>query len=121
MQQIRPAPYHLLTQGKIERIHRTIQKVVKHRNYNYPWELAQAIEAFVEYYNHERYLEALDSLTLIDVSSGRSDEVVTYTEQIKHETLQYRKRFNLKLRTWIIKKRIQKVSLNRSFHLSHSL
>ena len=87
VQQIRPAPYHLLTQGKIERIHHTIQKVVKHRSYNYPWELAQAIEAFVEYNNHDRYLEALDSLTLIDVSSGRSDEVGNHIEQIKHETL----------------------------------
>ena len=88
VQQIRPAPYHLLTQGKIERIHRTIQKVVKHRSYNYPWELAQAIEAFVEYYNHKRYLEALDNLiNPADFSSGRSDEVGNHIEQIKHETL----------------------------------
>lgn len=49
--------------------------MVKLRNYYYPWELEQAIEAFVEYYNHERYHEALDNLKPADVYSGRVEEV----------------------------------------------
>ena len=74
-----------------------MKNVVKLRNYYYPWELAQAIEAFVEYYNHERYHEALDNLTPADVYSGRSAEVLTYREQIKQKTLRNPKCFNLKL------------------------
>jgi hypothetical protein len=61
--------------------------VIKHKSYNYPWGLGQAIEAFVEYCNHEGYLEALDNFTPADVSSGRCDEVGNHIEQIKHETL----------------------------------
>ena len=97
MRYIRSAPYHPMTQGKIERYHRSMKNVVKLRNYYYHWELDQAIEAFVECYNHERYHKALDNLTPADAYSGRSEEVLTHREQIKHETMQNRKRFNLKL------------------------
>ena len=65
-----------MIQDKIERYHRSMKNVVKLRNYYYPWELAQAIEAFVEYYNHERYHEALENLIPADVYSGKGDEVV---------------------------------------------
>ena len=41
--------------SKIERYHSSMKNVVKLRNYYYPWEMEQALEAFVEYYNHERY------------------------------------------------------------------
>jgi transposase InsO family protein len=67
MKHIRSAPYHPMTQGKIERYHRSMKNVVKLRNYYYPWELDQAIEAFIEYYNNQRYHEALDNLTPADV------------------------------------------------------
>lgn len=97
MQHIRSAPYHPMTQGKIERYHRSMKNVVMLRNYYYPWELGQAIEAFVEYYNHERYHEALDNLTPADVYFERSEEVLTRREIIKRETLQARKTFNLRL------------------------
>jgi putative transposase len=59
---VRGAPYHPMTQGKIERHHRSMKNVVLLRNYYYPWELEQAISAFVEYYNHQHYHEALDNL-----------------------------------------------------------
>jgi putative transposase len=95
MQHIRSAPYHPMTQGKIERWHRSMKNVVKLRNYYYPWELEQAIEAFVEYYNHERYHESLDNLTPVDVYSGREKEVLSRREQIKQETLEKRRRENL--------------------------
>jgi transposase InsO family protein len=75
MQHIRSAPYHPMTQGKIERWHRSMKNVVKLRNNYYPWELGQAIAAFVQYYNHERYHEALDNLTPADVYAGRGAEV----------------------------------------------
>ncbi len=85
-----------MTQGKIERYHRLMKNVVKLRNYYYPWELDQAIEAFVEYYNHERYHESLNNLTPADVYF-RGKEVLSRREKIKQETLQARRIFNLQL------------------------
>jgi len=95
MQHIRSAPYHPMTQGKIERYHRSMKNVVKLRNYYYPWELEQALEAFVEYYNNERYHEALENLTPADVYAGKSEEVLSRREQIKEETLRKRRCQNL--------------------------
>jgi putative transposase len=86
-----------VTQGKIERFHRSMKNVIKLRNYYYPWELEQTIEAFVEYYNYERYHEALDNLTPANDYFGRSEEVLTRRETIKRETLQARKEFNLQI------------------------
>jgi hypothetical protein len=64
-----------MTQGKIERYHRTMKNVVKLRNYDMPWELEEEICRFVQHYNHERVHEALDNLTPADVYEGRSWEI----------------------------------------------
>src|SRR5262249_25854014 len=50
----RGAPYHPMTQGKIERSHRSMKNVVKLDVYYSPWELERAIGHFVEHYNHRR-------------------------------------------------------------------
>ena len=55
MAHTRGAPYHPMTQGKIERYHRSMKNVVKLENYYLPWQLEQQLEQFVEYYNNERY------------------------------------------------------------------
>ena len=68
-----------------------MKNVVLLRNYYYPWELEQAISAFVEYYNHQRYHEALDNLTPADVYFGREKEVLSRREQIKDKTLSERR------------------------------
>jgi transposase InsO family protein len=96
IEHIRRAPYHPMTQGKIERYHRSMKNVVKLQNYNYPWELEQAIEDFVDYYNHHRYHEALSNLTSEDVYLGRADEVKSKRELIKEKTLQKRRMENLR-------------------------
>ncbi len=53
---IRGAPYHPIR--KIERYHRSMKNVIKLRNYEYPWELEQALGEFVEYYNNHLYHES---------------------------------------------------------------
>ncbi len=53
------SPFHPQTNGKIERYHRIIKGEVNLVPYDMPSELRQAIESFVEYYNHQRYHEAL--------------------------------------------------------------
>ncbi len=96
IEHIRGAPYHPMTQGKIERYHRSMKSVVKLQNYYYPWELEQAIEDFVDYYNQRRYHESLDNLTPEDVYFGRVEEVKSRRELIKEKTFQMRRVENLR-------------------------
>ena len=93
---IRGAPYHPMTQGKIERWHRSMKNVVKLQNYYFPSELEQAISDFVNYYNRQRYHEALDNLTPADVYFGRKEAVLTQRAQIKAQTLLLRRKQNMR-------------------------
>jgi putative transposase len=91
----RGAPYHPMTQGKIERYHRSMKNVVKLQNYYSPEELEREIADFVDYYNNRRYHESLDNLTPMDVYTGRTKEVLTRRAEIKKQTLQTRRMQNL--------------------------
>ena len=91
----RGAPYHPMTQGKIERYHRSLKNVVKLDLYYSPWELERAIGHFVEDYNHRRYHESLQNVTPADVYGGRQATILARRERIKQRTLQRRRRENL--------------------------
>ena len=93
----RGRPYHPMTQGKIERYHRTMKNVVTLQNYYAPWELEREIGRFVHWYNEERYHESLENVTPADVYHGRHREIVTARELVKLQTLEYRRRVNLGL------------------------
>lgn len=97
MKHTRGAPYHPMTQGKIERYHRSMKNVVKLEHYYTPWELENAIKQFVHYYNHERYHESLDNITPADMYFGRYHEIMDRRAMIKYETLQQRRKENLSL------------------------
>ena len=84
-----------MTQGKIERYHRTLENVVTLQNYYAPWELEREIDRFVHRYNEERYHESLENLTPADVYHGRSRELTTARELVKLKTLERRRRQNL--------------------------
>lgn len=86
----RGAPYHPMTQGKIERYHRSLKNVVKLENYYLPGELKQAIGDFVKYYNHHRYHESLDNVTPADVYFGKRKEILTRRDIIKSQSLKQR-------------------------------
>ena len=60
-----------MTQGKIERYHRSMKNVVKLEKHYSPWELERAVARFVDDYNHRRLHEALDNVTPADVYAGR--------------------------------------------------
>jgi hypothetical protein len=84
-----------MTQGKIERYHRSLKNVVKLDHYYSPWELERAIGHFVEDYNHRRYHESLHNVTPADVYGGRQATILARRERIKHRTLQRRRREHL--------------------------
>jgi transposase InsO family protein len=88
----RGAPYHPMTQGKIERWHRSMKNQVLLENYYLPGELKARIGAFVDYYNTERYHESLNNLTPEDVYTGRGQTVLNRRRRIKQKTLAERRR-----------------------------
>lgn len=93
-----PEPFHPQTNGKIERYHRTIKREINLVPYEMPSELRQAIESFVEYYNHRRYHEALGNVTPADVYFGRRDKILAQRKEVKRKTLQARHEHNQRLR-----------------------
>jgi len=95
MKHTRGAPYHPMTQGKIERYHRTMKNVITLEHYYFPGELEREISGFVDHYNNHRYHESLDNLTPKDVYEGRANELLSKREEIKKKTLQLRKKQNL--------------------------
>ena len=88
---IRGAPYHPMTQGKIERWHRSMKNIIKLQNYYTPSELEQAIAEFVQYYNNQRYHESLKNVTPADVYFGREKEIIKKREKLKEQTLVLRR------------------------------
>lgn len=95
MTQTHGAPYHPMTQGKIERYHRSMKNVINLQKYYLPWELEREIERFVDYYNNERYHESLNNVTPADMYQGRHTEILTRRERLKQRTLKARKLYNL--------------------------
>jgi putative transposase len=90
----RGKPYHPMTQGKIERYHRSMKNVVKLEHYYSPWALERAIGRFVAHYNDCRLHEALQNVTPADVYYGRQTTILSRRERIKRATLKRRKRMN---------------------------
>ncbi len=88
----RGRPYHPMTQGKIERYHRSMKNVLLLDNYYSPDDLKAEIESFVEYYNNQRYHESLDNVTPADVYMGRAVRILKERDRIKERTMKQRKR-----------------------------
>jgi putative transposase len=91
MEHVRGAPYHPMTQGKIERWHQTLKNRILLENYYLPGDLETHIEAFVADYNDRRYHESIDNLTPADVYFGRGQTVLIERERIKRQTIANRR------------------------------
>ena len=91
MAHVRGAPYHPMTQGKIERWHQTLKNRILLENYYLPGDLEAQIEAFVVNYNHCRYHESIDNLTPADVYFGRGHTILLHRERIKRQTITQRR------------------------------
>ncbi len=90
MDHVRGAPYHPMTQGKIERWHQTLDQILL-ENYYLPGDLEAEIGAFVADYNHLRYHESLENLTPADVYFGRGQTILMKRERIKRQTIATRR------------------------------
>jgi transposase InsO family protein/transposase-like protein len=88
---IRGRPNHPQTQGKIERYHRTMKNIIKLENYYSPDQLRNSIDAFVHYYNQDRYHESLDNVTPADVYFGKRNEILKKRSLCKAKTMKKRK------------------------------
>ena len=84
-----------MTQGKIERYHRSLKNIVKLQHYYSPSQLTEAIDDFVDYYNNQRYHESLDNMTPAVIFYGKEKEVQSKRENIKRETMALRRLQNL--------------------------
>jgi putative transposase len=88
---VRGAPYHPMTQGKIERWHQTLKNRILLDNYYLPGDLETEIGSFVADYNHRRYHESLGNLTPADVYLGRGHTILMKRERIKRQTIANRR------------------------------
>jgi transposase InsO family protein/transposase-like protein len=84
-------PFHPQTQGKIERYHRSLKSLLCLENFYFPWQLEQAIAAFIDHYNNHRYHEALDNVTPADMYFGRSQPILDQRAALKRRTLALRR------------------------------
>lgn len=90
----RGKPYHPMTQGKIERWHRTLKDRILLENYYLPVDLERQIAAFVTHYNTRRYHESLNNLTPECVYTGRGQAILKQRQAIKHRTIALRKQLH---------------------------
>jgi len=88
---LRGAPYHPMTQGKIERWHQTLKNRILLDNYFLPGDLEAQVAAFVDDYNHRRYHESIGNLTPADVYSGRGSNILAERQRIKQQTIANRR------------------------------
>ena len=91
MRHTRGAPFHPMTQGKIERWHQTLKNRILLEHYYLPGDLEAEIATFVDHYNTRRYHESLDNLTPADVYTGLGDAVRLERQRIKRQTLLHRR------------------------------
>jgi transposase InsO family protein len=94
---IHGSPYRPMTQGKIERWHRSMKNVIKLQHYYSPSELEIEISAWVEYYNNQRYHESLHNVTPADVYFGRDKEIIKKRNRLKEQTLALRRQQHLQM------------------------
>lgn len=92
----RGQPFHPMTQGKIERFHRSMKNIINLNHYYLPWDLEEEIDKFVNYYNYERYHEGIQNLTPADVYAGKDKEIINKRSLIKKKTMKIRRLQNLK-------------------------
>jgi putative transposase len=92
---VRSAPFHPMTQGKIERYHRSMKNVLLLEHYYSPDELSLRLTEWVDYYNHQRYHESLDNVRPADAYWGRQEQILAERQKTKQLTLSQRRKSHI--------------------------
>jgi putative transposase len=92
MKHIRTRTYHPMTQGKIERYHRSMKNLILLDKYYSPAELEARISEWVDHYNNHRYHEAIDNVTPHDRYFGLDRKILMQREKTKAETIRLRRK-----------------------------
>jgi transposase InsO family protein len=74
--------YHPMTQGKIERYHRSLKNRILLEHYYLPGQLEARLAEFVNFYNTRRYHESLGNLTPADSYFGRGPTILARRQSI---------------------------------------
>lgn len=98
MTHTRGRPYHPMTQGKIERWHRSLKNRILLEHYYLPGDLQRQIAEFITHYNTRRYHESLNNLTPEDVWLGRGEAILQRRQKLKLNTLHQRKILHMQQR-----------------------
>jgi len=91
---IRTKPFHPMTQGKIERYHRSMKNIILLDHYYSPSELESRVGEWVEYYNNQRYHESTGNVTPADKYYGRDKDILKKRKRMKEKTIKERCRIN---------------------------
>jgi len=83
-----------MTQGKIERYHRSLKNRILLENYYLPGQLEAHLAEFVDYYNNHRYHESPSNLTPADIYFGRGSNILARRQKIKHQTIALRRQLH---------------------------
>jgi len=83
-----------MTQGKIERYHRSMKNQILLENYYLPGQLEARLAEFVDYYNTRRYHENLHNLTPADVYRGRGQGILKRTDAIRRKIIELGRRLH---------------------------
>jgi transposase InsO family protein len=94
MTHTRGKPYRPMTQGKIERYHRSMKNRILLEHYYLPGQLEARLAEFVDYYNTRRYHESLCNLTPADVHCGRGQSIPKRRATIRRNTIEQRRRLH---------------------------
>lgn len=90
----RAQPSYPMTQGKIERWHRSLKNRILLENYYLPEHLELQIKAFVAYYTTRRYHESLNNLTPEDLWLAKRNAILEHSRKIKKKTMKLRKQLH---------------------------
>jgi transposase InsO family protein len=94
MTHTRGQPYHPMTQGKMERYHRSLKNRILLEHYYLPRQLEARLAEFVDFYKTRRYHESLGNVTPADSYFGRGSIILARRQTIKHRTLELRRRLH---------------------------
>ena len=87
-------PYHPQTQGKVERLNRTIKSKICLVVYEAPQDLKKALAETFEEYNARPH-EGLKTVSPNDVYDGRRNQILEARKETKRRSLERRKAYNL--------------------------